>query len=396
MAETTHSVGASPSQAYRIPKSAGLNRRPRPGEDFIRIVLFLCGLASILTTVGIIVTLGNEALYFFTNWNYLETQNSNAEALTIEDTQIALTSGGVPWRVDDVVHIDDELMRVTNVSEDRILTVERGFSDTAPVEHVANRPLQKAVRVSLLDYFGSTEWAPQIGRFGVWPLLMSTIIITFIALLVSLPLGLGSAIYLSEYAKENQRQVIKPILELLAGIPTVVLGFFALTFVSPALRSVFGDALDFQNMLSAGLVVGFLLIPLVSTMSEDALRAVPMAMREASFGLGATKFETATKVLVPSALSGILAAVLLAGSRAFGETMIVALAAGSGPRLTFNPLESAETITGHIARISSGDVTYHSVDYNSLFSLALILFVVTLLLNIISNIISARFREAYQ
>jgi phosphate transport system permease protein len=378
-----------------VPKPSGLRRQPQFFEEIIRGLLFFCGAVSILTTIGIIVTLGQESLYFFTNWNYLEINKATTAALTETDTTFELTSGGLPVRVGDVLAFDEEFMRVETV-EGNTVTVTRGFDNSSAKAHEANRPVEKAVRVSLLEYFGTGEWAPQIGKFGIWPLLMATIVISTIGLIVAIPLGLGSAIFLSEYCSEPQRRVIKPILEILAGIPTVVLGFFALTFVSPGLRGIFGTDVEFQNMLAAGLTVGLILIPLVSTISEDALRAVPSAMREASYGLGATRFETAVKVLIPSALSGILAAVILAGSRAFGETMIVALAAGSGPRLTLNPFQSAETITGHIARISGGDISYHSVDYNSLFSLALVLFVVTLLLNIASNVISARFREAYQ
>ncbi len=231
------------------------------------------------------------------------------------------------------------------------------------------------------------------------PLLLSTLIISVIGLTVSVPIGLGAAIYLSEYASERTRAVLKPTLEILAGIPTVVLGYFALTFMTPFLRTVLGqDTVQIYNMASAGIVVGFMLIPLIATVSEDALRAVPRSLREASLALGATRYETSVRVLVPGALSGILAAFILAASRAFGETMIVAVAAGAGPMspIDFNPFKAAETITGHIARISTGDLSYGSMDYNSLFALGLVLFVVTLALNLLSNYISARFREVYQ
>ena len=401
MSQMTQKPALSLSKTL-VPKAVGLQHQSHLGEEIIRALLFFCGAVSIFTTVGIITTLGQEALYFFTNWQYLETNKSTTTIISETDTTLILTSGGLPVRVGDVLAFDDELLLVETVTQSNTVTVTRGFDNTTAIPHVANRPVEKAVRISLLEYFGTGEWAPQIGKFGIWPLLMATIIISVIGFIVAIPLGLGSAIFLSEYCSEPQRRVIKPILEILAGIPTVVLGFFALTFVTPGLQSIhfiqsiFGTQVEFQNMLAAGLTVGLILIPLVSTISEDALRAVPVAMREASLGLGATRFETSVKVLIPSALSGILAAIILAGSRAFGETMIVALAAGSGPRLTLNPFAAAETITGHIARISGGDISYHSVDYNSLFSLALVLFVVTLLLNIGSNIVSARFREAYQ
>ncbi|HWQ84632.1 MAG TPA: phosphate ABC transporter permease subunit PstC, partial [Anaerolineales bacterium] len=246
-------------------------------------------------------------------------------------------------------------------------------------------------------FFGGTKWQPQIAEFGVWPLVTSTLITTTIAMLIAVPLGLMVAIYLSEYASSKARNLLKPILEVLAGIPTVVYGYFALTFMTPVLRGIFGrDVVGVYNTASAGIVMGILILPLITSMSEDALSAVPRALREAAYGLGATKLETAVKVVVPAALSGIAAAVILGISRGIGETMIVALAAGAGPNFTFNPFEGAETLTGHIVRISGGDLSYNSIDYNSIFALGLLLFVMTLSLNIISGIIVRRFRETYE
>jgi phosphate transport system permease protein len=251
--------------------------------------------------------------------------------------------------------------------------------------------------VTLVEFFTSTKWQPAIGDFGIWPLVTATLMTSAIAMLVALPLGLATAVYLSEYASGQARSVLKPILEVLAGIPTVVYGYFALTFMTPLLRSIFGDGVvQIFNTASAGIVVGILIIPLVSSMSEDALHAVPRSLREAAFGLGATKLETALKVVVPAALSGITAAFVVAISRAVGETMIVAIAAGAGPKFTFNPFESAETMTGHIVRISGGDLSYDSVDYNSIFAIGLLLFFMTLSLNIFSRRIVARFREVYE
>jgi phosphate transport system permease protein len=220
---------------------------------------------------------------------------------------------------------------------------------------------------------------------------------SFIAMLVSGPLGLSAAIYLSEYATPRTRSLLKPTLEVLAGIPTVVYGYFALTFMTPLLRAIFGnDTVQVYNNASAGIVMGIMIMPLVTSMSEDALSAVPRSLREASYGLGATKLETAVQVVVPAALSGIVAAFIIGISRAVGETMIVALAAGAGPNLTFDPFKAAETITGHIARISGGDISYASIQYESIFALGLVLFVVTLALNLISKAVINRFREAYQ
>jgi phosphate transport system permease protein len=251
-------------------------------------------------------------------------------------------------------------------------------------------------QVNVIDFITGTTWQPRIGQFGVWPLLSATLMITFIAMLVALPAGLGTAIYLSEYAAPGRRARLKPILEILAGIPTVVYGFFALAFMTPLLKSIFGPQVQIFNTMSAGLVVGILIIPLVGSMSEDALQAVPDSLRQAAYGLGATKLETSLKIVVPAAISGIAAAFVVAISRAIGETMIVAIAAGSGPNFTLNPFESAETLTGHIARISGGDLSYDSIDYNSIFALGLLLFIITLILNMISRRIVARFREVYE
>lgn len=251
--------------------------------------------------------------------------------------------------------------------------------------------------VSLVEFFTSTRWQPAILEFGILPLLNATLMTSGIALLVALPLGLSAAIYLSEYATPRVRGVLKPILEVLAGIPTVVYGYFALSFMTPLLRSIFGvNTVEIYNTASAGLVMGILILPLVTSMSEDALNAVPDSLREAAYALGATRLETAVKVVAPAALSGITAAFIIAASRAVGETMIVAVAAGAGPNFTFNPFQAAETMTGHIVRISGGDLSYDSIDYNSIFAIGLMLFFMTLALNLISARVVRRFREVYE
>lgn len=261
---------------------------------------------------------------------------------------------------------------------------------------------------TLREFFTGTAWQPVIDKFGIFPLFNATVLSSLIGLAVALPIGLMIAIYLSEYASSGARGTLKPILEILAGIPTVVFGFFALGFMTPLLQGILGrDTVEIFNVASAGIVIGILIIPLVSSMSEDALSAVPRALREASYGMGATKLETATRVVVPAALSGIAAAVIVAMSRAVGETMVVAIAAGSGPRninswgealggLNFlNPFKAAETMTGHIVRISGGDLSYDSIDYDSIFAIALMLFIMTLILNLISRWIVRRFRQEY-
>ncbi|HJW83214.1 MAG TPA: phosphate ABC transporter permease subunit PstC, partial [Anaerolineae bacterium] len=297
-----------------------LRKRPRPIETLIQGFLFFCGAISILTTIGIVFVLGQEALLFF----------------------------------------------------------RRGA-------------------VSLTEFFTGTEWQPAIGKFGILPLLNATVLTSLAAMLIALPLGLAIAIYLSEYASPRARGILKPVLELLAGIPTVVYGYFALTFMTPLLRSIFGqNTVQIYNTASAGLVIGILILPLVASISEDALNAVPRSLREASYALGATKLETALKVVVPAALSGITAAFIVAISRAVGETMVVAIAAGAGPNFTFNPFAAAETMTGHIVRISGGDLSYDSIDYDSIFAIGLMLFLMTLALNIISRVVVQRFREVYE
>jgi phosphate transport system permease protein len=251
--------------------------------------------------------------------------------------------------------------------------------------------------VSLFEFFTGGSWVPEIGQFGVWPLVTATLMTSLIGMLVAIPLGLAAAIFLSEYASPRLRAWLKPLLEILAGVPTVVYGYFALGFITPLLRSLFGaDTVNVYNMAAAGLAMGILILPLIASLSEDALSSVPASLRAASFGLGATRFETAVRVVLPAAASGLMAAFIIGISRAVGETMIVALAAGAGPNLTLNPFDSAETITGHIARISGGDLSYNSIQYNSIFALGLLLFAITLTLNIISRRIVARFREVYE
>jgi len=251
--------------------------------------------------------------------------------------------------------------------------------------------------VSIHEFFTGKEWQPSIGKFGIAPLFVATLTTSLTAMAVALPLGLAVAIYLAEYARPRVRETLKPVLEVLAGVPTVAYGYFALTVVTPFLRGLLGqENVEVYNTLSAGLVMGVLILPLISSMCEDALSSVPGSLREAAYAMGATKLETSVKIIVPAAFSGIAAAFILGLSRAVGETMIVALAAGAGPRLTLNPLRSAETMTGHIVRISGGDLSYDSMDYRSLFAIALVLFVSTLFLNILSRNIVKKYREVYE
>ncbi len=249
--------------------------------------------------------------------------------------------------------------------------------------------------VPITEFFTGTQWFPLEGKFGVLPLLNASIVIALIAAVVAVPLGLGSAIYLSEYAPERLRRVVKPVLEILAGMPTIVLGFFALDAVTPALQMVF-PGLGLYNALAAGIVVGLLITPLISSLSEDAMRAVPNSMREGAFGLGATRRVVSLRVVVPAALSGIVASIVLAISRAIGETMAVTLAAGTIPNLSWNPLEGMQTITAYIVQVSKGEATRGSLQYDSIFAVGLLLFVVTLVINIIAVRIVRKYRTVYQ
>jgi len=251
--------------------------------------------------------------------------------------------------------------------------------------------------VSFAAFFLDTRWTPLFAskRFGVWPLVAGTFLTSIGAMLIALPLGLLAAVYLSEYASRKARSILKPILEILAGVPTVVYGYFALTFVTPILKSFFPETQGF-NAASASIVMGFMILPMVASISEDALTAVPRALREAAFALGATTREVAAQIVVPAALSGISAAFILAISRAVGETMIVAIAAGQQPKLTLNPLQSIETMTAYIVQVSLGDTPHQSIAYKTIFAVGMLLFVITLVMNLLSHWITRRYREIYE
>ena len=291
--------------------------RRRFGELLVRAVLGLCALISVVTTVGIVVSLLFPAIEFFAEVS--------------------------PW-----------------------------------------------------EFFTGTNWAPlfEPAAFGVLPLIVGTFSVTFWALAVAVPFGLGTAIYLSEYASPRARDVLKPILEILAGVPTVVYGYFALTAVTPLLRDL-GIQVDIFNALSAGLVMGVMLIPTVASLSEDAMSAVPQALRDGAYGLGADRLQVATRVVVPAAISGIVASFVLAISRAVGETMIVLIAAGQLPQLTLDPRATIETLTAFIGATGNGDLPTGSVEYKTIFAVGLTLFAMTFVMNVLSTGLVRRFREVY-
>jgi len=250
--------------------------------------------------------------------------------------------------------------------------------------------------VPLIEFLTGKEWTPLFAepKFGILPLISGTLLTTFIALIVALPLGLTAAVYLSEYAPHRLKEVIKPILELLAAVPTVVYGYFALLFLTPILQKFIPDLSGF-NALSPGIIMGIMIIPYVSSVSEDAMRAVPMHIREGSYAMGATKLQTAFKVVIPSAFSGIAAAFIIGISRAVGETMVVAIAAGGMPNLTANPLEPVQTLTAYIVAVSLGDVPHGTIEYKTIFAAGITLFLITLVFNIIGFWLRKRIREAY-
>lgn len=328
-------MGLSPnSHPAPIPFSQAPGAKSRrTKERIIHGILFFCGLISILVTIGIIFSLFSEAVGFF------------------------------------------------------------------------SRP-----EVDILSFLTGTRWAPLSNpvspdNFGILPLVNGTLIIAILSGLVAIPIGLGAAIFMSEYASYSLRGALKPALEILAGVPTVVYGYFALTFITPLLRRGFEGLnallgtniqVDFFNALSASIVVAVMIIPTIASISEDALRAVPSSLRQAAYGLGATRFEVATRVVVPAALSGILASFILGISRAVGETMAVSIAAGATPKMTLNPLTSVQTMTAFIVQVSFGDAPAGSINGQSIFAVGSLLFVMTFVMNIISNAISRRFREAYE
>ena len=307
-------------EARGLAASSRIDLRPRrrPKERAIRALLAACGLVSIATTIGIVITLGAQALAFFRE-------------------------------------------------------------------------------VSIVEFATGFEWSALISpkQYGVLPLVSGTLMVVVISAIVGIPLGVGTALYMSEYASPRVRRRLKPFLEILAGIPTVVLGYFALTFVSElVVRKIFPEA-NYYNGLSAGITVGIMIVPIIASVSEDAMAAVPRSLREGAYGLGATKMTVGLRVVLPAALSGIMASIILGISRAVGETMIVAIAMGTQPRPCFNPLDSCQTLTGYIVQAVSGDVGHSGVDFSSIFAVGAALFVMTLVLNAMSQRFVRRYRQVY-
>ena len=411
-------------------------------ERVVKWVLFILATVSVLTTVGIVSVLLFEGVRFFTTDFY---ENNPVERVTTSEAQgltdlspDALTPGIVPeirvrattdsliyvewdqtsagalptgYQVSVLPSLNADLSDCENLGPERtsciIANAAPGRSHKVTVAAVAGAemgaPLETesfAVpeKVRWHRYFTDTKWRTLLvpRSYGIWPLLVGTLMIAVLAMLVAVPLGLLSAIFLSEYAHPRLRAITKPILEVLAGIPTVVYGFFALFFITPLLRTV-SDDVGIFNALSAAVVMGVMIIPMVSSLSEDAMRAVPVALREGAYALGATKVEVATKVVVPAALSGIVAAFILGMSRAVGETMIVFIAAGQNEKLTFNPLDPVNTMTGFMATTNFSDNAIPgTAQFQALFAVGITLFIITLLMNLASQFVVAKFREVYE
>lgn len=321
---TTAPTGAGAQQGSGGRGTALGRSRPRWGERVVMALLQLCGLITILTTIGIVLVLFIDAGAFFRDPD-----------------------------------------------------------------------------VSIVEFFTDTAWRPFTNpsseqfRIGVAPLVAGTLLVTAIAMVIAVPLGLGSAMYLSEYAPARVRRILKPILEVLAGVPTVVLGYFALTFMTPLLRAIFGPQVNIFNAASAGIVLGIMIVPTIASLSEDAMSAVPRALREGAFGLGASKRKVTTRIVVPAALSGIVGAIILGIGRAIGETMIVAIAAGNQPALTANPFAQIQTMTAYIVQAVTGEAPRGSETYQSIFAVGALLFIMTFTLNVLANWFVRRYREIY-
>ncbi len=320
---------------------------------------------------------------------------------TVGDVQ----AGPAPFFRPGHSHVDQKLLRRQHLTERTVgfLLLACAVISVLTTIGIVVVLLAQAVNffadVPIGDFLTGTTWTALFQNqqaWGVLPLVSATLMVTLLSMLIAVPIGLMSAIFLSEYASSRMRAILKPVLELLAGIPTIIYGFFALTFITPDILKPIWPQTSVYNVLAASIAVGIMIVPLIASLSEDAIRSVPRSMREGAYALGATKLEVSSRIIVPAALSGIVASFILAASRAVGETMIVALAAGSKAQMARNPLEPAETMTGYIVQVVSGDAPRGSTIYYSLFAVGLLLFVMTLALNIFSHWFVRRFREEYE
>lgn len=372
----------------------------RVKEGTIEGILFVAGISSVIITIGIVLVLLSETIPFFTvaegKTIYVPTVDG-AETLVI--SRVIAPVGSYVDKGAPIVAFNgpsgEVLLNAT--ASGTILEIAGSVGEAVQTNH---HLVDLSHRVALGDFFGDTLWAPIFDdpRYGIWSLISGTLTTTLVALLVAIPVGTTIAIWLSEYCYANVRELLKPSLELLAAVPTVVYGYFALLLVSPLMQyllGLVGIQMGGFNMLSAGLVMGIMIIPYVASLSEDAMRAVPQQMREGSYAMGATRVQTALRVLLPASLSGITSAYILAIARAIGETMIVALAAGQMPNFTMNPTQEAATISTAIVQATMGDLPHDSTAYRAIFAAGLILMLMTLFFNVAGYLIRRRYREAY-
>lgn len=401
--------------------SGGLPKLARVKEKVIETILMLAGVSSVIITLGIVAVLVIETIPFFTKHvEQIGYHQANAPPPHVVSNIIKKPGDQVDKRdvlfevkaADGSIHPVkthyDGTVRSINVtlgevlSGDRFIAADRILEASKLGQSVSDRvPIAEVDwRVGFFDFFGDTQWTPAFAdkRFGIWALISGTLVTTVVAIFVAVPVGTICAIWLSEYCHANVREIVKPILELLSAVPTVVYGYFALLAITPFLQMVLkwvGIDLPNFNMLSAGLIMGVMIIPYVASLSEDAMRSVPMQLREGSYAMGATRVQTALKVILPASFSGVTAAYILGIARAVGETMIVAIAAGQMPKFTANPATEGQTITAFIVGIAKGDADRGSLEYRTIYVCGLVLLVMTLFFNIAGYLIRKRYREAY-
>lgn len=355
-------------------------------EGFIHACLFLCALVSVLTTIGVVAILFGNASYFFSKAQIV----SNDDA-AVEELHDSVADGRIVTVEADGTRHEFNIHRFHRQDKRATILVKEGDIVSA------GQTLAIEPGVSIVEFCTATKWTAQFNPpyFGILPLVCGTTLVAVFAGLFAIPIGLGTAIFLSEYAPGWVRRVAKPLLELLAGIPPVVYGYVAVVSISPYLKRTL-DLDDMFSALSASIVVAIMILPMIVSLSEDAIRAVPKSLREAAYALGATKFEVSTGVVVPAASSGILASCLLAVSRAVGETMAVSLAAGLRPKLTLNPLDAVQTMTSYIVEVTKGDRPSGSLSYHAIFAVGLALFLITMAMNLLAQIVLVRTRRGLE
>jgi phosphate transport system permease protein len=422
MSSNSPPVTGTPSVAAMDLSSGGLPKAARVKEFVIENILMLAGVSSVIITIGIVAVLLAETIPFFRTqveqiaFHEFTAPGPYTVSNIVRQPGDAIDKRGTLFEVKAVdgttfpiVSHYEGTVRSLNVSLGEVIDPAKFTTSDRILQASALESAAIGTRVPLaeidwsvgfLEFFGDTQWTPAFAdkRFGIWALISGTLVTTIVAVCVAVPVGTICAIWLSEYCHANVREIVKPILELLSAVPTVVYGYFALLAITPVLQMVlgaFGIDLPNFNMLSAGLIMGVMIIPYVASLSEDAMRSVPMQLREGSYAMGATRVQTALKVILPASFSGVTAAYILGIARAVGETMIVAIAAGQMPKFTGNPATEGQTITAFIVGIAKGDAERGSLEYRTIYVCGLVLLVMTLFFNIAGYLIRKRYREAY-